>query len=48
VELLGGFFVEDDTGDELFDAWGSEEHVSVLSSVFSIVLEIDTLEFLLH
>jgi hypothetical protein len=44
VALFGGFFLEDDTGDELIEAWRSEEHVSVPSSVFGSVFEFDGIE----
>ncbi len=44
VALFGGFFLEDDTGDELIESWCSEEHVSVPSSVFGSVFEFDGIE----
>lgn len=47
VVLFGSFFLEDDTGNEFVEAWGTEKHVSVSSSVLSGVLEIDSLELFL-
>lgn len=44
--LLGGFFVEDDTRDVLFEIGGSEEEFSVSSSVFFVVFELDVVESL--
>jgi len=44
VALLGSFFLEDDTGDELIESRCSEEHVSVPSSVFGSVFEFDGIE----
>lgn len=37
--------MEDDTGDEFVDAGRSQEHVSVLSSVFGSIFQVDGLEF---
>lgn len=47
VILFGGFFLEDDTGDVFVESWGSEEHISVSSSVLRGVLESNSLEFFL-
>jgi len=44
--LLGGFFVEDDTRDVLFEIGGGEEEFSVSSSVFFVVFELDVVESL--
>lgn len=44
--LLGGFFVEDDTRDVLFEVGGGEEEFSVSSSVFFVVFELDVVESL--
>lgn len=48
VALLGSFFLENDSWNELIDARRCEKHVSVSSSVFSCVLQVDSLEFLLN
>jgi len=44
--LRGGFFVEDDTRDVLFEVGGGEEEFSVSSSVFFVVFELDAVESL--
>lgn len=44
--LLGGFFVEDDTGNVFFEVGGGEEEFSVSSSVFFVVFELDVVESL--
>jgi len=44
--LLGGFFVEDNTGDVLFEIGGGEKEFSVSSSVFFVVFELDVVESL--
>lgn len=44
--MLGGFFVEDDTRDVLFEVGGGEEEFSVSSSVFFVVFELDVVESL--
>jgi hypothetical protein len=47
IVLFGGFFLEDDARDVLVESGGSEEHVSVSSSVLGSVLEPDPLKFFL-
>lgn len=48
MELFGGFLVEDDTRNIFFDARRGEKHISISSSVVSIVLQVDSLELLFH
>lgn len=46
IALSCSFFLEDDSWNIFVDPWGGKEHVSVLSSVFGRVLQINGLEFL--